>query len=651
MERVRRPATTLTLLRARCKHVVLMKKVVTFISCLLLVSLCSAQSDSLTVSVFLSEAEVVSVSVDIDTPYVDRPDSLMSIAIPAVSLSETLQQFSTVRMRNYGSKGTLVSGIGNGLSSDHLAVLWNGVPINSPSLGSSDLGNIPSNLFSSMEYVRGNEVSRVAAGTGAGVIHLFSNRKQGNEISSGYDNLGNARLAAKLSFDPTEKMRLVSNLQLDRALNEFQYEDPWMLNRETKVQHHNNYNRLSFMQSAFVSPLKNLTFDASVWLQRTELNLPEILGSHGESYATQRDSSLRTTIGAVLVKNKWTFQLRSAYLSDYQHYQDFTNPNEAPAVNSKIQTVRWFHQGSATWKNDLSKFDFALTKQDDFARTAHYESGTSVRSIYGFQWHGRHQVKSMTFSGGLRYDVGTVGGIPIPNIRVAKQHGNSNFYLSYNRIFRYADLNELYWRPGGSPSLQPENGNMFDAGFMHSKHLKSAKLSLYCRVFYQQMNELILWVNVNQEYHAQNASNTSSQGVEGKLEYEQAIGKLKLKQQLNASYQDVHGLSQIEDQFFFDFVGRYSAQVHTKKFFAGINTRYSAPVFNAGSLNRVTGHQEQLVLFDSFIGANFTVRNAELSLSASCLNIADIMDYRNTNVASPGRVLGINLVWKWNTNN
>jgi hypothetical protein len=89
--------------------------------------------------------------------------------------------------------------------------------------------------------------------------------------------------------------------------------------------------------------------------------------------------------------------------------------------------------------------------------------------------------------------------------------------------------------------------------------------------------------------------------------------------------------------------------MHSKKVFAGINARYSAPTLNSGSLNRIRGNQEQLLLFDSFVGTNFEVRKSTLSMSVSCMNIADIMDYRNTNVASPGRVLSINLVWKWNT--
>jgi vitamin B12 transporter len=649
VERVRRPATTLTLLRARCKHVVLMKKVITFISCLLLAGLCSAQADSLGVSIFLSEAEVVSISIDRDTPFVERPDSLMNLAMPAVSLSEILLQFTSVRMRTYGPKGTLVSGIGNGLSSDHMAVLWNGVPINSPSLGSSDLGNIPASMFSSLEYLRGNEVSRISSGTGAGVIQLFSKGTKDNSFSAGYDNLGNARTSLKIGVKPTQRLQLVSTLQLDRALNEFQYVDPLLLNRKVRKQNHNNYNRLSFIQSAFITAGENLKLDASIWLQRSDLNLPEILGSYGSSFANQRDSSFRTNIGAVFTKKEWIFQLRSAFLSDGQHYKDFNNPEQAPIINSEIQTVRWFHQASASWQRSGSKVEFALTKQDEFARTENYDSGNTLRVIHGVQVHAKKQVENIIFSGGMRYDIGTVGGIPIPNVRIAFQKKNAHFFVSYNRSFRYADLNELYWRPGGSSSLNPEQGNMFDLGYALSKQMGGSVLSVSSRVFYQKMDELILWVNVNNEYQAQNISNTESFGLEGKVEHAFSIGKMNLKQLVNVSYQDQTGLSEIENAFFFDLMGRYSLQMHSKKVFAGINARYSAPTLNSGSLNRIRGNQEQLLLFDSFVGTNFEVRKSTLSMSVSCMNIADIMDYRNTNVASPGRVLSINLVWKWNT--
>ena len=151
---------------------------------------------------------------------------------------------------------------------------------------------------------------------------------------------------------------------------------------------------------------------------------------------------------------------------------------------------------------------------------------------------------------------------------------------------------------------------------------------------YQDMRELILWVNIDDVYTATNVQDVQNLAVEGAVDFRIELGQLAVNQLLNFSYQNNKGLSDVEDDFFFDMNGRYTLQITKGKWFISGNARYSAPEWDRGSLNTVRGNQEQLLLFDSYIGANFALAKASLGVSASCRNVTDIMDYRITNAAS-----------------
>lgn len=637
-----------TLKYVRCKRVAVMKKLFSAIVCLLCAAIGWSQSDS--VKVNLSDAEIVFITRDDVATLIERPDSLLLQAMPLLSLSESLQQFSSLRLRSYGPKGTLVSGIGNGLSSDHLAVLWNGVPINSPSLGSVDLSSIAAGQFNQVNVSRGYSSSLTASASGAGTIHLNSGKWSENQLSSSANSIRNTAYAGRFGY-ALGKINLTTSLQLDDVRNEYNYEDPFLLDRTKRQQHHNNYRRNSFIQYMEWQPQSATTIDAALWLQNSSLNIPGLLGSLGASFATQRDSSIRANVGISHYFNTWKLQVRNAYLTDGQHYRDYMSADAEPFINSQIQTHRWFHQAIATWDWKGYDFQFAVSHQNDFAQTDNYIENKPKRRTTGSQLQVSREFKRWIVEASGRYDVGTVGNIFVPNARVAYAVKNHTVSARFDRLFRYADLNELFWRPGGSPTLNPEQGNRLSLGWTHQKEGDRSKLSTSLSMSYQDMRELILWVNIDDVYTVKNVQDVQNVAVEGAVDFRIELGQLGVNQFLNFSYQNNKGLSDVEDDFFFDMNGRYTLQITKGKWFISGNARYSAPEWNRGSLNTVRGNQEQLWLFDSYIGADFALAKASLGVSASCRNVTDIMDYRNTNAASPGRIVGLNLILKWNTRN
>ena len=72
-----------------------------------------------------------------------------------VSIAEVLQENSSIQVQEYGAKGSVQSLLIRGLTSSHTKVKWNGLQINSLTLGMFDFGGVNgfgNNYFSNIKF-------------------------------------------------------------------------------------------------------------------------------------------------------------------------------------------------------------------------------------------------------------------------------------------------------------------------------------------------------------------------------------------------------------------------------------------------------------------------------------------------------------------
>ena len=112
-------------------------------------------------------------------------------ASPAKSLGELLANELGIDWRTYGNYGGAAGEIHiRGMSGDATQVLVNGVSINSPSLGTADVGGIPLNNIERIEVVKGSGSLLYGSGAMAGTINIITKRPKRDKIdlkvSAGY---------------------------------------------------------------------------------------------------------------------------------------------------------------------------------------------------------------------------------------------------------------------------------------------------------------------------------------------------------------------------------------------------------------------------------------------------------------------------------
>lgn len=601
--------------------------------------------------VLLNDAEVVTVSyADQAAAMSSTPDSLVMLAMPGASLGELLAMSSALNLRTYGPTGTLITGAGRGLPSDHLAVFWLGVPLNSPTLGLTDLSAVPMALFSTPQLQSGHSLSRSPGGGAAGSIHLGSEPEAMVRVGSGYDNLNNFRHWAGVSLHPTGRLKTSTRYQRDRASNRFNYHDPYLAGNPERAQEHNAFARDALIQELHVKPSAKWEIAAGAWLQRSALEVPDIMGKYGQSHAHQRDSSLRLTASVSHVRRRSTFFIRAGRFDERQHYTYRMSSTGPMLIDSRIATLRNF--GSAGWIHRAQNFETEVTADvsDERAQSSHHGATGARRTLAGVQARTAWSINNLwKLRGGFRYDSGPGASMPVPELQLSRYSQSVRLFAGVRRIFRYPDLNQMFWVPGGDPSLDPEQGWSFDSGFNGKAVIGNLSVDYGANIYLQRMSSLIVWTAETGTLRARNLREVTSQGVQGQVSASlplaslPKIGKLVFRQTIDLNVQKNDGLGDLDRRFFPMLQGRYSAAIHTPRYYMGSNIRYVTEHWMPEHLNTIRGMQDAVLLADVFVGVTFQVNRHEFRAGVMCRNVGDVLDHRISRIASPGRVVAINL--------
>ncbi len=606
-----------------------------------------AQTDSVIVhSVNLPTTEIHTVSDHPDAVLSFAPDSLIMLTAKGGSLGDLLMLSSAVNLRTYGPQGTLITAGGRGLSADHVQVYWMGVSLNSPSLGLTDLSAIPFSLFDGVRVQSGTSLSRSQAGAAAGAMHLTSIQSESIEAGVAYNALNNRSHWLRISQTYFKQLRTRTRVSIDRAENDFSFRDPFLVNQPERQQNRNNFARNALIQEFSYTFRPNLTIEAGLWLQASNLEIPELMGGYSQQVTDQRDSSLRMNISANWLTSHGKFTLRTARFNEHQMYRQSQSIEVDPHIVSNISTQRT--TANLSWFKHYRQIDVeaGIDYQNEAVESANHTKNVAHRELLGIQGRMMYTSANARFSiaAASRYDAGIIGNQPIIDLKLNwKLHNKWSVFAVARRIFRYPDLNELHWRPGGNPNISPEIGWAMDGG--GSLNFKKDNLSGQFSVsgFLQAMDNLIVWLSNDGAVQARNVNNVQSAGIESVATLKWELNELVIKQNLHLILQKHHGLSALESTFFPEIQGNYNASIARESWFIGTTIRAAATTFAPENINATHGSQDAVLTADFQLGKTFDCKVVDVNLAATCRNIADVLDYRTSRLASPGRVFGVQM--------
>lgn len=499
---------------------------------------------------------------------VQKIDSVNLARFQYQSLSDFLQFQVPIALKSYGS-GQLTTISFRGTSASHTAVLWNGLNINSPTVGLSDLSTIPLMGFDQMAIQFGSSASCVGSDAVGGSILLNSVPNWNNKginavVGVQYGSFRSGNFNAGLRFSRTSKNGVLNGKTLFYGGNIRNFNGKTPAIDEVRIDRKGREYSIEpseTMQKGFVQDLyfRFNTKKPSIyrliylnsWLSDNKLTIQPSIIDFREITQTQ---AFRFICGTQL--NNTSVKL--GFIRDVLDYGkgDFLNPSHASTDRYIVRAERdfVFHKNPAnlTFRTG-SEFVHYATRVDGYGSNIIHENRGDAYALIRktFDWNNQANKTITTLnlrqSFSNRYRVPFTPAFGFNFIIFANKTQQLDLLANVARSFRLPTLNERYWKILSNPNIQPENGFNKEIGLeykqLHSKYFKS---SLSLNAFHNLIDNWTYW-NPEKNYRVENLQQVLSKGLEFNSSFkyndfiqQKTAGLILAYSLINASQQKVY---------------------------------------------------------------------------------------------------------------
>lgn len=565
------------------------------------------------------------------------------------ALTKLISMNTPVFIKTYGQGGLSTASF-RGTNATHTQVLWNDFNINSPMLGQLDFSQIPVSFLDEASLYHGGSSLIANSGSLGGSILLYNKPRWQNSFSIGltqniesfdtYKTLLNIQKGSR-------KFQYRTRLIYNTSQNDFTYKDnshpkPYPVKRRENA----DYENKGFLQEFYFKPGNKNIFSLNIWAQDNYRNIPfplSVEGNKGSESETYK--FFRTLAGWKHLYGKSKLEIKSAFLHDFMNYKrslDSTNSKNHSSTFSNIVKFK-------TSFSDI-KFFTGLNNDNIFVNSVNY-AGEKSRTMLSFHAGVKKTFfKKLTTLLLVRQEYADNKFMPtLPSAGFEYKILNSfNWFLKGNVSMNHhlPTLNELYWQPGGNPSLSEEKGYSFDAA-TSIEHQFSGKFGIMTAFtyFYSDIHDWIIWYpgDYSIYWSPYNLKNVESKGVEFSAKIDCNLHPLKITN--HAKYTYTNATNKKSTSFTDNARGKQLIYVpeHTannnfraslKENFAGISAQYIGERYV--TLDN-TWYMPSYLLADVYAGRKIKLRNVELNLKFAVNNVFDTDFQVVANRPMPGR--------------
>ncbi len=459
------------------------------------------------------------------------------------SLVKLLSSQTALNIKAYGVGGGASSISIRGVSASQVQVNWNGFPINSVTLGSSDISMIPAAGFDRISLVYGASGALYGSGTFGGAVSLNSELSPERGISgSAFAGVQSLRaLNGGFTFKAgTDRLAWKMFAWGTVSENEFTYYD--YIRQTEHRQTDGDWNDYGMIHNLAFKLSQASLLEAGLWYQTKEYDIPSRIGS--TSYEHQSDSTLKLYLGYRYIGNRWSLKVRAARFDDLQTYWQKNAPDSpVNSIDSRIAAIQ--NHGDINFRYHMPSglsFDAGLTGSLVTANVSAYGEEKLEKGIALFSGL-KYTINRLTLQTVLRkewFNTFSSGLLPSFGLKWDAIPGKWVLRANYSKKFRKPTFNDLFWRPGGNPDLNPENGYTIEAGSENTFHIsEKSVIETDISPYYTNVNDMIVWRPTGAFWSPENYQEVRSAGVDLSagftMEHERIRLSSKLKVNLNHS--------------------------------------------------------------------------------------------------------------------
>ena len=477
-----------------------------------------AQQDSVvleTVMIYgLPEAKYLSGSK------ISALDSTLSNVYQSNHLGEFLSFQFPIYFRNYGNG--MLSGISmRGTSPQHTAVLWNGININSFSLGQSDFSILPNTAFDQVSVHEGAGSTRFGSGAFGGAILLGTNSETAPWVSLQQEVGSFGRF-----FSSARGTMRKNKLTLSTSMYRLQSNNDFPVEQTGERQQHAAILQQGFLQHVRFDFTNSKSLQIDYWLHNADREIQPTIGN-ANSDDEQQDRNDRVSISYRQNNRFGLLKGGIGFVNDEIVY----NGNESDVlrwitfVNHQYSFKnQWNIQSGIDWNHIIGKIkEYGHEPVEDRVDV----SLSAQRSWTNLNFSVNLRQPFIT---GIQAPLLPYVGADIQIIKTTNQTLTGSVNASKN--FRAPTLNDRYWQDLGREDLLPETSYSIETGI----GWKHALLQVNATGFYQLVDQWILWSpGSDGNYRPGNIKKVEAKGLELSSEWLWSVGSFA--QSVRASYQ------------------------------------------------------------------------------------------------------------------
>lgn len=447
-------------------------------------------------TVYLEVVPVVARVQGVEGTFVEQVDSMRLSWMAGADLGELLSTEASVFVKDYGPSGSATPAF-RGTGSGHTQVYWNGIPLNAPTLGLTDLSLGTTGMFDRLETAYGAASQAWGGGSIGGAI-LLSNQTLlpiqqqahlGLRVEGG--SFGQFKTLARTAYR-MGRWTGKTYLNHQQAQNDFLFQRGGQ-GPEIPMPHGALQQWGGLQQVAWHGEKNQFAFRS--WYSSMDRELPPAEFSIGTD-EHQSDRSWRNQLNWTGFHRGKTTKATLAY-----QRQDLTYQQQRTGLSSTTDFSNWTLRVDHLPVLDLPGFDWSngmglivqanQVRNDGYAQPVREHNGSvylQSRLLRNDRWTLTSLIRESWQGDRLSLPFGVLSA----QMKAGKR---SHLLANLSRNHRFPTLNDRFWVPGGNPELLPETGYGAEwGGITTFRNAAGDLLHLRVNGFANLVNNWIQWV-------------------------------------------------------------------------------------------------------------------------------------------------------------
>lgn len=428
------------------------------------------------------------------------------------AFTEFLQKQTGLFLRQHGP-GMLASLTMRGTSAGHNAVFWNGLPINSPSLGQTDFSILPVGGFDQAEILLGAGGALFGTDAIGGSVHLHTKLKYNQgfqaQVQSNIGSFGLWNQSVQVGHS-VEKFSSRTQVYRNFSRNDFPFRNLSKIGTPVERHEHGQVLQYGLVQDLAWRPTDKSQLSTSLWYNSSDREIIPLIGSNTEDQ--QQDWNLRWVMDYFYFGSKNTWNFKGGIVSDELVFN----------VSSVNKTRQYFLSGDLEWDmwpgvqaktgvrqtfifGELSAYNASENRSE-----LYHSSNFSLKENLQFSLN----LRQLIYDGNFAPFTPSLGGEWTFFASEEQQIGIKSMLA---RSFKVPTLNDRFWVPGGNPDLLSEDSYSAELGIVQQWKRGNFSLDQSLTYFQMWVENWIIWLPRGSFWSPENIRNVNNTGIEYNL--------------------------------------------------------------------------------------------------------------------------------------